>query len=678
MISRSGPRWLAAAGRGALGRNRALQRGVVAACLLACVLAAPLLAAGEETVVETREGGAGELVVDGVSMVEIPIPNLEPEDDAVRAQLLELRSEVDEALGLAGDAGASAERSRSQVAQALGELGALYYYYDLRDVAMASLTNAARLAPSEPRWRYLLGVLNRLEGRLDAAEQEYDEAMRLAPEATWTRYRRGRVRFDQARYQEALADFQWVLERDPDHAAALGALGNVLVRLGRAEEALEALERALELQPQASSLNYGLGLSLRALGRVDEARAALGRNQHGRPAFFDPWIAEIENRSVNREALFHAGNRAMRTGAVDDAIRYFESFLAEEPDHRAARISLAVAYIDSGREREGLEYLARLIEEDPESRGGARLMADTLADLGRLEEALPYFERAVAQDPDELTLVADWATVLATLGRSEEALERLGPLIQDRPQEAYARLKYATILATTPRGEEARPLLEELARAPGLRDELRAEAWYHLGSLDLQAGREDEALSAWQQALELDPESRQALAALAPAMARSGDLPASADLHRRWVEQVPRDERAQFGLAMALLLDGQQTEARSALEQALEVLPDQAALAHLLARLLATASDPDNRDGERAVTLARGLLQTSPGPDVAETLAMAFAEIGDFEQAVRLQEQVVERSRQRGEPEAAISARERRLEGYRQARPVRDPWRGGS
>ena len=594
---------------------------------------------------------------------------------------MELRRELDVALDAASEVSseeATEAPSLADLAQKLGALGGLYYYYDLRDSALASLLNASRLAPSEPRWRYLIGVLRTLQGRLGDAEAEYEEALRLAPEATWTRYRRGLVRLDQARYEEALADFRWVLERDPDHAAALGGLGNVLVRLGRPEEALPVFERALELQPQASSLNYGLGLSLRALGRIDEARAALARNQSGRPGFVDPWVREIEERSANREALFHAGNRAMRTGAMDDAIRYFEAFLREEPKHQAARMSLSVAYIQSGREREGLARLQGLIDDDPEARGAARLMADTLASLGRFEQSLPYFEQAYARDPEQLATAADWATVLAKLGRSDEALNRLGPLLEGRPQETYARLKYATILATTPRADEARPILEELARAPGLRDELRAEAWYHLGSLDQQRGREAEARSAWARALELDPESRLALAALASALARSGDLTASIDLHRRWVEYTPRDDRAQFGLAMALLLEGRNEEAKMALEQATAALPEQAALAHLLARLLATAAETEVRDGPRALTMARDLIRSSPGPDVAETLAMALAEVGDFEQAVQLQEQVVERSRRRGEPASSLRAREQRLEAYRQGRPIRNPWGAGS
>ena len=609
-----------------------------------------------------------------VELIEMPVPHLELEDGEVRAQLLGLRGEVDAAIA------ARAEVSRgpttdSELANLLGELGGLYYFYDLYDVAFPTLTNASRLAPLEPRWRHLLGILFRLQGRLEDAEREFSKALELAPEATWTRYRRGSVRLDLSRFEEAAADFRGVLERDPDHPAALGSLGNLLVHLERHAEALPLFERALMVQPQATSLNHGLGLALRAAGRVDEARTALQRNRQGQPRYFDPWVAEIERRIVNRENLFHAGNAAIRKGELDDAIRFLETFLQEDPEHSEGRLSLANAYLLAGRRAEGIERLRGLLDEEPSVRGAARLMADALAKSGRLEESLAFYEKAHAQDPEAAATVADWATVLARLGRGAEGLARLRPLVEGRAQNTYARLKYAILLATGDGQGEARRLLEELAMAPGLRGERRAEAWYHVGRLDRLEGREESAEAAWEEALRLDPESDLALSALAPALARRGQLEASIGLYRRWVDLVPEEERAHFGLAMALLVDGEDAVARNALEGATEALPESTGLRHLLARLLAASSDDRVRDGPRAVAISRELLRVAPGADVAETLAMALAEIGEFEEAVRLQGQVIARSRARGEPAASLAVRQARLERYRRDEVVRDPWK---
>ena len=620
--------------------------------------------------------GTGGQTAHGIELVALPVPNLEPEDEAVREQLNELRRNLDAALADAANDGAS--HDRDELARAFGELGGLYYFYDLRDAGYAALVNASRLAPEEPRWHYLKGVLLILQGRLADADRAFGETLRLVPDASWAQYRRGSARLDLARYEEADADFRRVLQQNPDHAAALGGLGNVLVQMGREAEAVPLFERALEIQPGASSFYFGLGAGLRALGRLPEAREALSKNRQGRPTFFDPWIDEVGSRSANSEGMFHAGNRAMRAGSREEAIRHFEAFLRDQPNHRSARLSLALAYIESNRVDEGLRRLSELIEDDPRARGAARLMAETLAGVGRFEESLPYFEKAHELDPEELSTVADWATVLATLGRKQEALDRLGPLIEGKPHESYGRLKFATILSTTDRVQEARTMLEELALAPGLRDSLRAEAWYHLGSLDLRRRDEEGARTAWERSLELDPDNRLTLAALAPAMARSGDLTASIDLHRRWSKQAPQDDRARFGLAMALLLDGREAAARDELESAARALPEQVALRHLLARLLAASTDAEVRDGDRALALSRELLRAHPGPDVAETLAMALAEVGDFEQAVELQRTIIERARQRGTPSSALRALEERLQTYSSGQPVRAPWRGGS
>jgi hypothetical protein len=65
-------------------------------------------------------------------------------------------------------------------------------------------------------------------------------------------------------------------------------------------------------------------------------------------------------------------------------------------------------------------------------------------------------------------------------------------------------------------------------------------------------------------------------------------------------------------------------------------------LLHALARLLASADDPEARDGERALDLAQRTLRAGTTPSRLETLAMASAEAGLFIDAIRLQRRVVQ------------------------------------
>ena len=72
-------------------------------------------------------------------------------------------------------------------------------------------------------------------------------------------------------------------------------------------------------------------------------------------------------------------------------------------------------------------------------------------------------------------------------------------------------------------------------------------------------------------------------------------------------------------------------------------MPDSVELLHALARLLASADDPETRDGERALDLARRMIRAGLNPGRLETLAMASAEAGLFLEAVRLQQELIQR-----------------------------------
>src|SRR6185503_3904599 len=62
-----------------------------------------------------------------------------------------------------------------------------------------------------------------------------------------------------------------------------------------------------------------------------------------------------------------------------------------------------------------------------------------------------------------------------------------------------------------------------------------------------------------------------------------------------------------------------------------------------VAFILATSADNGVRDGKGALALAEKAreLEERPGPDVLDTMAAAYAELGDFEQAIRTQQEAI-------------------------------------
>lgn len=88
-----------------------------------------------------------------------------------------------------------------------------------------------------------------------------------------------------------------------------------------------------------------------------------------------------------------------------------------------------------------------------------------------------------------------------------------------------------------------------------------------------------------------------------------------------------------------------------------------------LAWLLSTCPDPELRDGKRAVALLQPVIDQSP--QMLDTLAAAYAETGDFEQAVELQQKAIAALAKTAD--GRLPDFVGRLLAYRAGRPWRDP-----
>ena len=73
--------------------------------------------------------------------------------------------------------------------------------------------------------------------------------------------------------------------------------------------------------------------------------------------------------------------------------------------------------------------------------------------------------------------------------------------------------------------------------------------------------------------------------------------------------------------------------------------------------------DPEVRDGKRALDLAQRSLRAGATPSRLETLAMASAEAGDFDEAVRVQRRVIQMVTWQG-PEDLLPRLEANLARY--------------
>ena len=567
-------------------------------------------------------------------LLAVPEPSLATLEISVQAQLRRER-EVLETL-LSGP-----PTNRETLGAAYGRMGQLYLVYSVTAATEPCLINASRLQPEDFRWPHYLGHYYVSVGDLEEARRAYERAVELGPRYVAAKLRLGQVQFEQGDLEAAEVSFQAALNLAPMSAGAYQGLGRIAQEEQQHELAIGHFLRALELQPEAASLHHELAMAYRQQGDTELAREHLSQYEDKPVQLVDPVMAVLQALVQGPEAHFKRGVDALREGDAVTAVQEFETTIELRPNDAAAHYYLALAVLRMWRNEQqaaqlerGLSELRRALELRPEYRDAHYVLGSMMGQLGELDQALFHFAEAHRIDPDYLDAHLEWAIALGKTGEVDRALSEMEAVIRADPTFARARAAAATLL--------------------------------------IAAGRFDEAYDHYLQAAEYEePLTIETAMAAATLAGRVGRLQEAASLFERAIAVDPVATQAHVGRAMALILAGRSAETAEALEDSRRTLPDDLELAHLQARFLATCSDDSTRDATRAVGLAMDVHRQAPSTQHAETVAMALAAEGRFEES--WQQKVVEDLQSSGSPlalEVAIS----RLELYRSAQPVVDPW----
>ena len=255
----------------------------------------------------------------------------------------------------------------------------------------------------------------------------------------------------------------------------------------------------------------------------------------------------------------------------------------------------------------------------------------------------------------------------AAVGDWPEALARFRQALAAAPGDPM--LNWYLGMALRLSGEDAETAVAYLAEAARLDPALTARVQLTIGAVREAGGRVEEAIGHFTLAASEAPAGGEAHFRLAEALRRSGRAAASL----AYYEQVPDRRDARFGEVLALVKLGRYREARDSLLAGVDRHPWEPAFAIALARLLAAAPDDAIRDGPRALAMAQALAENLRTTAVAETMAMAHAELGQFTEAVRWQR--LASSVAAGVGQAAAAQRMgTNLARYLRGQPSRTPW----
>ena len=189
-----------------------------------------------------------------------------------------------------------------------------------------------------------------------------------------------------------------------------------------------------------------------------------------------------------------------------------------------------------------------------------------------------------------------------------------------------------------------------------------------------QLGRANEAAGHFRKVLASEPDNAEVHYNLALILRELGETNEALRHFAELVRLKPDDARAHYDLALAELDIGQDGPALAHLRQALTLQPALLTQLNNRAWLLATHPEVSARNGNKAIVLARAVLE-NPGPRrswVLDTLAAAYAEVGQFAFATNYARQAL--SLARVADDAALAEEiSHRLALYLREQPYREP-----
>ena len=371
------------------------------------------------------------------------------------------------------------------------------------------------------------------------------------------------------------------------------------------------------------------GLVLITLAFVTAQQTAHWRNSR---SLWERALAVTKNNSLAHNNLGHV---LIGEGKPAKAVAHFREALRIEPNLAEAENNLGTVFMDMGRTAEAMEHYQRALKFKPHYAEANNNYATLLVPAGRHAEAIIHFERALKSRPDYPEVHYNLGNLRASQGRSADAITHYEQALRLRPRyaKAYYGLGAALVLQRRP-DEAIQKFQTSLQIMPDF-----AEVHYNLGLLLVTQKRETEAIAHFQ---------------------RAGTI-------------QPQFAEAHYRMALTLQGQGKIAEAIAQYERAIAANPKHSSSHNNLAWTLATSPNDALRDGARAVTHALKANELTGGnrADALDTLAVAYAEAGRFDEALSTTQRALKIATAAGQTKFTEELRTR-IQSFQSRKPYRE------
>ncbi len=420
------------------------------------------------------------------------------------------------------------------------------------------------------------------------------------------------------------------------------------------QQALERLEKAVELTPD----NTDAWLMIAQFNLLDGGDEEAAKN-----AVAKALEGSIDDPSQQAKSLIM---RAQTTDDEEQRVADINKALELEPDNPLALRFRGRMYVKDEKYDEAIDDFAALAKAQKNNPMDLVLLAKALRAEEKNEPALKAISRAIEINEDLPMAYSLRASLYLADNKDEEALKDVSRAIELNPRDVDAFRSRARVYLQRENYDDALKDVDKiLTFQQGDVDAIYLRSLIYAGLEDYEAAIEDIQLLVQQ-----FPGEPIFLNALASFYSSSDQVDKALELFDETLKEDPEDSRALAGRADAKLNAGMHAEAVVDYEAALKLDEEDDHALNNLAWLLATSTFDEVRDGKRAIELATKAAEVTNYEEahILSTLAAAYAESGNFEEAVKWSEKSIEISS--SDKQKADLKKE--LETFKAGKPVRE------
>ncbi len=469
-------------------------------------------------------------------------------------------------------------------------LGSWYATHKQFDCAIATFRAGLKADPESAQLHYLVGLADVGANNPGDALPELERAIQLEPGIIETHLLLADLEDHAGKHHEAEEQWRQALKIDPKSATALEGLSADLL----AREDFSGAVLLLTDAPRTQKLSIRLA---QALGRLN-----LNSQAH-------EVLQQALNASPNSVPLAIAmTNVLMGLGRFQDAINLLQHAVDTNPRNQEAQVELFRVLVLTNRVYQARPMGLKLLESRPKDPGVLYLNGIVFRTVGDYPKAKTVLEQAVAINPNYFNSRYNLGMVLVFLKEWQPAKEQLEKAIElgaPQPQVHYELARALRALGENDRAQQELQIFQkmkgdkeammEASNASIQGDKLladgklqeaiatyrssvdsapdNAEFKYKLSVALHQLGDSEGEREQLEAAVKLDPSLAAAQRELGYLLSRSGDTAGAINHFKLAVEAAPEWVEAWVNLAAQLAIDGQYTDARTAIDHALRLDP---------------------------------------------------------------------------------------------------------